>query len=179
MLPAQVLLNNFIYDASQLSLPTDTVDEEDLLKPAHWDLKFIRSYMIVFGWMSSIFDFLTFYLLYYVYHLTEHQFQNGWFIESMATQIFVIYIIRTKKIPFLQSRPSQALFITTFLAVVFVWSLAFTPLGKLMQFERLPVYIMAIIASYVVIYLGMVEVAKRIFYRLHSRGLVKRQALAV
>jgi hypothetical protein len=70
------------------------------------------------------------------------------------------------------------LFITTFLAVVFVWSLAFTPLGKLMQFDRLPFYIMAIIASYVVIYLGMVEVAKRIFYRLHARGLAKQQALA-
>jgi Mg2+-importing ATPase len=174
MLPAQILFNNFVYDASQFSLPTDAVDEDELLKPAHWDLKFIRSYMIVFGWMSSIFDFLTFFLLYYVYHLTEHQFQTGWFIESIATQIFVIYIIRTKKIPFLQSRPSRALFITTFLAVVIAWSVQYTPFGKLMQFERLPFTIMAIIASYVVVYLGLVEIAKRIFYKLHNKAIAKR-----
>ncbi|MCX6796463.1 MAG: magnesium-translocating P-type ATPase, partial [Candidatus Falkowbacteria bacterium] len=97
MLPAQVLFNNFIYDASQMTLPTDSVDADELLRPAHWDFKFIRSYMIVFGWMSSIFDFLTFYLLFFVFHFGEHAFQNGWFIESIATQIFVIYIIRTKK----------------------------------------------------------------------------------
>ncbi len=175
MLPAQVLFNNFVYDASQFSLPTDAVDEDELIKPAHWDLKFIRSYMIVFGWMSSIFDFLTFFLLFYVYHLTEHQFQTGWFIESIATQIFVIYIIRTKKIPFLQSRPSRALFLTTFLAVVIAWSVQFTALGPLMQFERLPFTIMAIIASYVLIYLGLVEIAKRIFYRFHNRAVAKQR----
>jgi Mg2+-importing ATPase len=169
MLPSQILLNNFIYDASQFSLPSDSVDEDDLQKPAHWDLKFIRNYMIVFGLMSSIFDFLTFFLLYYVYHLTEHQFQTGWFIESIATQVFVIYIIRTKKVPFLKSRPSKALFITTFLAVVVAWSIQFTVLGKWMQFDRLPIMIMAIIFSYVLVYLVLVEIAKRFFYRHYNK----------
>lgn len=169
MLPAQVLFNNFIYDVSQFSLPSDAVDEDDLLKPAHWDLKFIRTYMLVFGLMSSIFDFLTFFLLYYVYHLSAHQFQTGWFIESIATQIFVIYVIRTKKIPFIQSRPSRALFITTFLAVVFAWSVQFTILGQWMNFDRLPFYIMGIIFSYVIIYLFLVEGAKRVFYRYYGR----------
>jgi len=173
MLPAQVLLNNFIYDVSQFSLPTDAVDEDELLKPAHWDLGFIRSYMIVFGLMSSIFDFLTFFLLYYVYRLSEHQFQTGWFIESMATQIFVIYVIRTKKIPFLQSRPSRALFVTTLLAVIFAWSLQYTFVGKLMQFESLPLTILAIIAFYVLIYLVLVQIVKGIFYKFHNRAMAR------
>jgi len=175
MLPAQVLFNNLIYDVSQFSLPTDAVDEDDLLRPAHWDLPFIRKYMMVFGWMSSVFDFLTFYLLYYVYNLTEHQFQTGWFIESIATQIFVIYIIRTKKIPFLQSRPSKALFLTTFCAVVFAWSIQFTPLGPMLQFERLQAHIMVIIFSYVLVYLGLVEIAKRIFYKMHNKKMAEKQ----
>lgn len=173
MLPAQVLFNNLIYDFSQLSLPTDSVDAEDLRKPAHWDLPFIRKYMTVFGLISSAFDFLTFYLLFYVYSLTEHQFQTGWFIESIATQVFVIYIIRTKKVPFLQSRPSKALFLTTFFAVIFAWSVQFTPLGRMLQFDALPAYIMIIIASYALVYLGLVEAAKRIFYKMHNRRLAK------
>jgi len=169
MLPTQILFNNFLYDASQLTLPSDAVDEDELLRPAHWDLKFIRNYMIVFGFMSSIFDFLTFWLLYYVYHLSEHQFQSGWLIESFATQVFVIYIIRTKKIPFLQSRPSRALFISTFLAVCFVWLVPFTYLGTLLQLEPLPFMIMGIIAGYVVVYMVLVQIVKVIFYKVYFR----------
>ncbi len=121
-----------------------------------------------------IFDFMTFFLLYYVYHLSEHQFQTGWFIESMATQIFVIYIIRTKKIPFLESRPSRALLVTTIIAVIFAWALQFTSFGRLMQFEALPFGILAIIASYVVIYLVLVEISKRVFYKFHNRAISRR-----
>lgn len=164
LLPGQVLFNNFIYDASQFSLPSDEVDEDELLRPAHWDLKFIRKYMIVFGWTSSIFDFLTFYLLFFVFHLAEHQFQTGWLIESIATQTFVIYIIRTKKIPFLQSRPSRPLLITTLLAVALVWLIPFTIFGGMLQLERLPLFIMGIIFVLVVVYLVLVEIIKRIFY---------------
>lgn len=167
MLPSQILFNNFFYDLSQMSLPTDAVDEDVLLKPAHWNLKFIRVYMVVFGGISSIFDFLTFGLLYYVYHLGEAQFQTGWLIESFATQVFVIYIIRTKKIPFLQSRPSRALFLTTFSAVVFVWILQYTSIGTLLRLEALPAKIMLIIASYVVVYLALVEIIKHVFYRFY------------
>lgn len=174
MLPGQILFNNFVYDASQFSLPTDEVDEDELTKPAHWDLGFIRKYMIVFGWVSSVFDFLTFFLLYYVYNLSEHAFQTGWLIESIATQTFVIYVIRTKKIPFLQSRPSKALLITTVLAVLFVWLTPFTILGRLLGLEPLPYGLMLIIFGYVIAYLVLVEIVKRIFYKLHSRSLQKR-----
>lgn len=169
MLPAQILFNNFLYDTSQLSLPSDSVDADELLKPAHWDFKFIKSYMMVFGLISSVFDFLTFYLLYFVYNLSEHQFQTGWFIESIATQVFVIYIIRTKKIPFLQSLPSKALFVSTFAAVAFAWIVPFTFLGQLMQFDRLPLFIIAIIVGYVFVYLILVEIGKRVFYHYYNR----------
>lgn len=172
MLPSQIVLNNFIYDVAQLSLPTDAVDEDELVKPAHWNLKFIRNYMIVFGSISSIFDFLTFILLYFVYHLNEHQFQTGWFIESIATQIFVIYMIRTKKIPFIKSRPSLPLFVTTLTAVIIAWLIPFTFFGPWLLFERLPLMIMAIIFSYVIIYLLIVEIAKRIFYHYHNKKIL-------
>lgn len=175
MLPGQILFNNFVYDAAQFSLPTDEVDEDDLKHPAHWDLKFIRKYMIVFGLVSSVFDFLTFYLLFFVYHLDEHQFQTGWLIESFATQTLVIYIIRTKKVPFLQSSPSKPLLVTTLLAVLGVWLVQFTYFGKLLELEKLPLGIMAIIASYVVIYLVLVEIVKRVFYKTYFRGLRKRE----
>ncbi|MCX6793280.1 MAG: magnesium-translocating P-type ATPase [Candidatus Falkowbacteria bacterium] len=173
MLPGQILFNNFIYDASQFSLPTDTVDEDELLKPTHWDLGFVKKYMLVFGWISSLFDFLTFFLLFSVYHLGESQFQTGWFIESIATQILVIYIIRTKKIPFIKSRPSKALLITTLSAVAIAWIIPFTFLGRIMGFGTLPISLMAFIFGYVLIYLGIVEIAKRIFYHQHNKRLQK------
>jgi Mg2+-importing ATPase len=169
LLPIQILFNNFLYDISQMTLPTDAVDDDQLLHPAHWDLKFIRNYMIVFGLMSSIFDFLTFGLLYFVYHLNESQFQTGWLIESFATQVFVIYVIRTKKFPFIQSRPSRALFLTTFAAVIFVWLIPFTGLAGLLKLEQLPAVILAIIAGYVAVYLFLVEIVKHIFYRAYSK----------
>jgi Mg2+-importing ATPase len=165
MLPTQVLFNNLAYDASQFSLPTDAVDADDLKKPTHWDMSFIRKYMIVFGLVSSVFDFLTFFLLFKLYHLGESAFQTGWFIESIATQIFVIYIIRTKKIPFVQSSPSRSLFVTTFIAVVVCWIIPFTLLGTWLGFQALPVAVMLAIALYVVIYLLIVELVKNYFYK--------------
>lgn len=177
MLPTQILFNNFLYDLSQMTLPSDSVDQDELLQPAHWDLKFIRNYMIVFGLMSSIFDFLTFWLLYYYYHLGEHQFQTGWLIESFATQVFVIYIIRTKKIPFIQSRPSPALVYSTISAVVFVWLIQFTPLATWLKLEQLPFYIMAIIAGYVVVYLVLVQLVKTVFYKVYAKKRVIKRVL--
>ena len=171
MLPTQVLLNNFLYDSSQLSLATDSVDAEDVRRPSVWDLGFIKRYMLVFGLISSIFDFLTFGFLYYCFRASESQFQTGWFIESIATQVFVIYIIRTKKIPFLESKPSRTLFLNTFLAVAIAWLIPFLPLGAFFGFSPLPWNILAVIAGLVAVYLLLVEVAKRFFYRRLHRGV--------
>lgn len=165
MLPSQILLNNFLYDSSQGTLPSDAVDEHDVRTPPKWDLPFLKRFMLVFGLMSSLFDFVTFGLLFFVFNLSERQFQTGWFIESLATQVFVIYIIRTKKIPFLQSSPSALLAATTVGAVAIAWIIPFTSLGKYFVFEHLPLPILLSIAGIVIVYLFSVEFVKRIFYR--------------
>ena len=159
-----------MYDSSQLSLASDAVDAEEIRKPASWNLKFIQRYMLVFGLVSSVFDFLTFGLLYFVFHLSEAQFQTGWFIESIATQVLVIYVIRTKKIPFLQSRPSRLLLTNTLLAVGVAWILPFTPIGGYFGLQPLPWLIIGLIALLVIGYLALVQVTKQIFYR--KLGLV-------
>lgn len=164
MLPTQVLFNNFLYDSSQLSLSTDDVDEEDVKKPTAWSIKFIRKYMFVFGPISSLFDFLTYGLMLYILHANESQFQTGWFIESLATQTLVIYVIRTKKIPFLKSKPSKLLFYNVLAIVAIAWIIPFTPLGAIFAFSPLPLGVLATIFGMVLVYLLMVEGVKQLFY---------------
>ncbi|MGZ4132547.1 MAG: magnesium-translocating P-type ATPase, partial [Actinomycetota bacterium] len=106
MLPGQILLNNLLYDTSQTTIPTDHVDEEQLLRPSHWDTRFIRRFMLFFGPISSLFDFATFAVMLGVFHAGESLFQTGWFVESLATQTLVIFVIRTRRVPFFKSRPS-------------------------------------------------------------------------
>ncbi len=165
MLPGQILLNNFIYDASQLSLPLDNVDEDYLKKPKHWDMNFIKKFMFVFGPISSLFDFITFYLLFSVFNLSGSAFQTGWFIESLATQTLVIYIIRTRKIPFLQSMPSKFLMISTVGAVLAGIILTMPFIENFFGFTALPLNILLAILGTVLAYLVMVELAKQIFYK--------------
>lgn len=164
MLPGQILLNNFLYDNSQLTIPLDNVDEEYLKKPKRWDMKFIRNFMWVFGPISSLFDFITFYVLFGVYHLQGGAFQAGWFIESLATQIFVIYIIRTRQLPFWQSSPSRFLLISTLSAVTLAAILVISPLGALVGFDILPLKVLGTLFILVLAYLVLVEIVKRIFY---------------
>jgi len=165
MLPAQILFTNLLYDTSQISLPSDKVDEEDVSKPTAWSFKFIRRYVLIIGPVSSLYDYLTFILLFFILHFTESLFQTGWFIESIATEIFVVYIIRTKKTPFLQSRPSLMFFLNTFLIVIFAWIIPYTFIGEYLKFKPLPVYVMAIIFIMVITYLILVEFVKRWFYK--------------
>ena len=95
MLPFQILLNNLLYDTSQMTIPTDRVDEEQLARPSHWDIGFIRRFMIRFGPISSIFDFATFAIMLWVFHATAPEFRSGWFVESLATQALIVFVIRT------------------------------------------------------------------------------------
>jgi Mg2+-importing ATPase len=169
MLPGQILLNNFLYDFSQLSIPLDNVDKEYLKKPKHWDMKYIKKFMYIFGPISSIFDFLTFYFLYSIFHLNASMFQTGWFIESLATQTLVIYIIRTRKIPFLQSRPNKYLVFTTLSAILIGILIPFTFIGSYFGFTALPANVIGAIFILVLIYLIIVEIAKRIFYRVCAK----------
>ncbi len=165
MLPSQILLNNFLYDLSQISLPTDHVDEEYIRKPKHRNIKFIRNFMLTFWPISSIFDFLTFYFLFAVFHFKGSMFQTWWFIESLATQIFVIYVIRTRRIPFWKSWPSKRLLTTTFGMVLLGFIFTLPLLGPIFGFTFMPAYAYLTILGLVLVYLVLVEIVKYFFYK--------------
>ena len=165
MLPGQVLLNNFLYDSAQLSLSTDKVDDNDIKKPPQLDMNFLKKYMVAFGIVSSVFDFITFFVLYRVFKLTNGQFQTGWFVESIATQILVIYVIRTHKLPFLQSSPSGLLIFNTLIAIALAFIVPITPLSHLFGFVVPPVKVLLAIFAIVFAYLLFVEAVKRPFYK--------------
>lgn len=160
MLPTQILLNNFLYDLAQVTIPTDAVDETFIRKPQRWNIKLIRDFMIYIGPLSSIYDFLTFFVLLKVFLASEQFFHTGWFVESLATQTLVIFVIRTARNP-LQSRPSLALTITTVAIVLFGTFLPFTRLGSLLGFAPLPLTFLLFVALATVTYLLLVEVVKR------------------
>jgi Mg2+-importing ATPase len=164
MLPTQILLNNFLYDLSQITIPTDNVDDEYLRKPQHWDIHLIRNFMVFIGPISSIFDFVTFYVLLHFFHANEALFHTGWFVESIATQTLVIFIIRTSRNP-LRSRPSWPLMFTTLLIVAIGVLLPFSPLARLLGFVPLPGIYLAFVAAATLIYLCLVEVGKRVLLR--------------
>ncbi len=164
MMPGQILVNNLLYDSSQVAIPSDNVDEEYLAKPKHWDIRFIRNFMLIFGPISSLFDFLTFFVLYSVFGLHSSAFQTGWFVESLATQVLVIYIIRTRKIPFLQSLPGKYLLFSTLAAVTAGIVLTLPGIGGFFDFSPLPLEIFASIFALVSAYLLLVELVKRFFY---------------
>jgi Mg2+-importing ATPase len=169
MLPAQILVNNFLYDTSQITIPSDNVDESYTQKPQRWNLKMIRNYMIVFGLVSSLFDLITFYLLYKYFAVSNKQFQTGWFLESLATQILVVFIIRTNHLPFIQSRPGKFLVISTLACLTIGWVLPYLYIGRLMGFEPLPLHIILFIVVVVMLYLICAELVKRfIYYRLQK-----------
>ena len=160
MLPMQILLNNLLYDVAQLTIPTDRVEDELVKKPQHWDIRHIRNFMLIIGPLSSIYDFVTFYVLLRVFHADPALFQTGWFVESLATQTLVIFVIRTMKNP-LKSRPSLPLALTSLGVVALGTVLPFTPLGALLHFVPLPPMFFAFLVAVVVTYLLLVEVVKR------------------
>ena len=138
MLPSQILLNNLLYNTGQLAIPTDRVDPEALARPAAWDMKFIRRFMSVFGPVSSIFDFLTFWVMLSVLHAGHTEFRTGWFVESIATQTLVVYVIRTRRIPFFKSRPSLPMLLVPTGAALVGAILPYTGLAHLLGFTPLP-----------------------------------------
>jgi len=164
MLPVQILVNNFLYDISQTAIPADNVDESYTRRPQHWNLRMIRSYMFIFGFTSSIFDLVTFYLLYNYFSVSETQFRTGWFMESLATQILVVFIIRTNDLPFIQSKPAKALVLSTLTCLALGWILPYSPFGSMIGFEPLPANVILFITGIVVAYLFCAEIVKRFIY---------------
>jgi Mg2+-importing ATPase len=165
MLPSQILLNNLLYDTSQLAIPTDHVDEEQLRRPSHWDIGFIRRFMICFGPLSSVFDVLTFVVMLAVFHAGHAEFRSGWFVESLATQTLVIFAIRTRRVPFFRSRPSLPIVLAALGIVAVGVALPSSPFAHTLGFQTLPIGFFAALAAMVVAYLGLIEVGKWAFYR--------------
>ena len=164
MLPTQILLNNILYDISEIPIPLDEVDAEETAKPRVLDLNFIRNFMLVIGPISSVFDFLTFYVLLEVLKAEEKLFQTGWFVESLCTQVLVIFIIRTRGNPF-KSKPHPLLAFTSLAVVATAIGLPLTPLGTHLGFVAPPAYFYGILATMVLTYLCVVEIIKRVFYK--------------
>ena len=168
MLPVQILLNNLLYDISQTTIPTDAVDDEYAACPKHLNIVFIRKFIIIFGPVSSLFDYLTFAIMLFFFHATGALFQTAWFIESICTQVAVIFVIRTRRVPFYSSHPSPYLLVSTFSIIAIACVLPFTVLGGIFGFVTPPVDFFAVLIGLVLGYLLLVEVVKRWFYRRYA-----------
>lgn len=170
MLPSQILLANSMYDISQLSVPTDNVDHEQLIRPEKWNIKMITKYMLLFGPISSVYDFLTFGVMFWLFSARGSLFQTGWFVESMVTEILVIFIIRTSRRPFWKSKPSWQVAVTCVGMVAVGLILPFSSLAHAFGMTPLPPLYFLVLLAMTVTYLGVVEVGKIFIMR---RGMMK------
>jgi Mg2+-importing ATPase len=177
MLPSQILLNNLLYDASQLAIPTDTVDPEQLTRPSRWDIGLIRRFMLVFGPISSLFDFATFATMLWVFHADETLFHTGWFVESLATQTLVLFVIRTRRTPFFHSHPSVPLLTAVLAAVTIGAILPTTPLARDLGFTPLPGDFFVALTLMVATYLALAELGKHYFFRTPRPVAPQRQRI--
>jgi len=167
MAPIQVLTNNLLYDFSQTAIPTDTVDEEDVMRPRHWEISSIFKFMVFIGPISSIFDYATYATMLWVFNAWNNPslFQTGWFVESLLTQTLIIHIIRTAKVPFIQSRASNALTATT-LAICLIGALVpYTDIGAFLGFRPLPWAYWPILIAMLGSYAVLTHLAKLAFVR--------------
>lgn len=170
MQPIQVLTNNLLYDISQTTIPTDNVDTEFLLKPQRWRVSALRRFILLLGPVSSIFDYATFFIMLHVFGARTHPtlFQTGWFVESLATQTLIIHVIRTSKIPFIQSRPSLPLILTsTAIIALGIW-LPSSPLGRALKLTTLPPLYWPVLACTLFLYVAFTQVIKAVLVRRHE-----------
>ncbi len=165
MLPIQILLNNFLYDLSQVAIPTDEVDKEYLRQPRPWRVDYIKKFMLIIGPISSIYDFLTYGVMLFIFHANASLFHTGWFIESLCTQTLVIYVIRTGKVPFLESRPSGFLVLTSLMIISIGMIIPFTPLAGPFGFTAPPPAYFAVLFFIVLTYLLLVQGVKTWFIK--------------
>ena len=171
LLASQILLNNFLADIPAMTIASDNVDPEWVAKPRRWDNKFISRYMVLFGLVSSLFDFLTFGVLLYAFGASEKEFRTGWFIESLLTELVIALVVRTRRLCF-QSRPGKLLFWSTIVLIAFTLMLPYLPFHSLMGFVPLPASLMAMLILLTLLYVCVVELAKKYFYtRIENSGL--------
>jgi Mg2+-importing ATPase len=169
LLPKQILLTNLLTDFPEMTIATDNVDPEVAERPRKWDIAFLRRFMVVFGLVSSLFDYATFGALLWLLHANENQFRTGWFLESVVSAALVVLVVRTRR-PFFRSRPGLALASATVAVVVATLVLPLTPLARLFEFVRLPATFFAALLAIVVLYGLSAEAAKHFFYRYYPVG---------
>jgi Mg2+-importing ATPase len=167
MLPLQVITNNLMYDLSQITIPTDGVDEEYLIKPRQWKINQIEKFILWIGPVSSLFDYATYFLMLYVFHAWGNPalFHTGWFVESLMTQTLIIHIIRTRKIPFFQSRASWPLALTSIVVVALGAWLPFSPLANVLGFVPLPPVYWLYLLGFLTCYFALTQLVKSWFIR--------------
>ena len=166
MLPTQILLNNLLYDVSEMTIPTDNVDEELLARPSQWDIGLIRRFMAFFGPISSLYDFLTFAVMLWVFHAGPTLFRSGWFVESLTTQTLVIFVIRTRRVPFFKSRPSAPLLTATLACAALGVALPYVgPFARLFGFRPLPLLFLVVLAGMIVTYLALAQLGVALFFK--------------
>jgi Mg2+-importing ATPase len=162
LLPLQILLNNLIYDLSEIGIPFDDVDKEDVVRPRGWDMPSILRFTIIMGAVSSLFDAITFAVLLKVFHANETLFQTGWFVESIATQILVIFLIRSGRMWWRASRPHPILIGTSLAALAAGIAVALGPWGGVFGFAMPSAAVMTVMAGITIAYLAAAEMAKRL-----------------
>ena len=163
LLPKQILLTNLMTDFPEMAIATDSVDSEMVEQPRRWDIKFIRKFMLAFGLLSSVFDYLTFGCL-LVIHATVDQFRTGWFIESVVSASLIVLVIRSRR-PFFRSKPGKYLLLATLLLVVITLYLPFSPLAGVLEFQPLPLSFLLMLGAILVGYIVSTELLKRVFYK--------------
>ena len=178
MLPIQILLNNLLYSFAQLALPNDDVDQTYVQRPQRLRTSFVRNFMIFFGPVSSIFDFLTFFVMIYVFKAGAPLFQTAWFVESLFTQSLVIFVIRTRTVPFFRSKPNKLLVINIAVILMLALVLPFTRLGIFSVSCRCQSTFLFILVGFIVVYLGLVELMKIWFYSRYGNGSHPASSLA-
>jgi Mg2+-importing ATPase len=164
MLPLQILLTNFLTDFPAMAIAGDSVDREMVERPRRWNIRFIRDFMVTFGAVSSVFDYLTFGVLLWVVKASQDQFRTGWFLESVLTELLIMLVIRTRK-PFFRSKPGRYLLIGTAMIAIVTLMLPYAPLNKLLGFTPVSPSLLGILGGITVLYIAATEVAKRGFYR--------------
>jgi Mg2+-importing ATPase len=164
LLAKQILLNNFLSDIPGMAVAGDNVDRELIERPRRWDIRSLRRFMVVFGSISSVFDFLTFGVLLWVFHATPELFRTGWFVESLLTELAIVLVVRTYR-PFYRSRPGRLLWMSALAMMVVTVSLPYLPDLTLFEFVALPPSLLAALLLITLLYVGAAEVGKRVFYR--------------
>jgi Mg2+-importing ATPase len=164
LLPKQILFTNLLTDLPEMTIATDSVDREMVEEPRRWNIRFIRNFMLTFGLVSSVFDYLTFGLLLWVLHATVDQFRTGWFLESVISASLIVLVIRTRK-PFFRSRPGKLLLLATLLVIGATLILPYSPLARVLGFVPVPWTFLLALAVMMALYIAAAEVAKSVFYR--------------